>query len=207
MFGRLQLLIRRSRRLVAVASLVGFSAAVCGVPVINPRIGKNGKDISQPFPCMHSQCGCQNAEACWRGCCCHTNAEKLAWAKNNGVTPPDYLHVAAAKEGNVIGKVAASCCDQPAVTSCCSTSGQCDAEGLAEDVATSSHEWQWSIVPAVSARKCQGLAQLWLMLSTVPPGAKPYEVKLETLIAGRVEVFDIACVEGSYPPATPPPKA
>jgi hypothetical protein len=198
---------RQSRRLVSAASLLGFLAAVCGVPVLDGRIGPSGKDVSQPFPCMHSTCGCQNAEACWRGCCCHTTVEKLAWAKENEVTPPEFVQVAAAKERKVPGKAAASCCEKTAVTSCCSTSGQCEAEGLAEDVATSSHEWQWSFVPAVSARKCQGLAQLWLMLSTIPPGAKPFELKLESLVAGHVVIFDIARVDGTFPPATPPPRA
>lgn len=46
------------------------------------------KDVSRPFPCMHCQCGCRDAEQCWARCCCHTLSERVAWARQNGVVPP-----------------------------------------------------------------------------------------------------------------------
>ena len=49
------------------------------------------KDKSIAYPCMDHVCGCMNAEQCWRGCCCFTRDEKLAWAKENGVTPPAFV--------------------------------------------------------------------------------------------------------------------
>lgn len=56
------------------------------------------KDRSQPFPCQHRPCGCRSADQCWKRCCCFTQAQKLAWAKRNGVTPPDFVRVADTDE-------------------------------------------------------------------------------------------------------------
>jgi hypothetical protein len=45
------------------------------------------KDRSRPFPCMDKPCGCATAEQCFKNCCCHTPAERLAWAKAHSVEP------------------------------------------------------------------------------------------------------------------------
>ncbi len=50
-----------------------------------------GKNLSRPFPCMFSRCGCQSAEQCWRGCCCQSLSERLAWARKNNVEPPAFV--------------------------------------------------------------------------------------------------------------------
>ena len=42
------------------------------------------------FPCMDCPCGCNSAEQCWRSCCCHTLAERMDWAREHGVRPPEY---------------------------------------------------------------------------------------------------------------------
>jgi hypothetical protein len=57
------------------------------------------KDLSEPFPCMHSQCGCRNAEQCWKSCCCHTLAERFAWAQQHNVRPPEYAVAEAQMAG------------------------------------------------------------------------------------------------------------
>ena len=84
------------------------------------------KDRSQPFPCMDKPCGCATAEQCFSNCCCHTPAERLAWAKAHHVEPA----VLAALERRVATEVArakpaGSCCaamatKQPA---CCNDRG------------------------------------------------------------------------------------
>ncbi|MCE9527475.1 MAG: hypothetical protein K8R36_15640 [Planctomycetales bacterium] len=76
----------RQQPLVAGFLVICVMAASLGVPVIL----KPQRDLSRPFPCMHHRCGCSSADACWGGCCCMTSAQKLAWAKEHGVTPPDY---------------------------------------------------------------------------------------------------------------------
>jgi hypothetical protein len=73
----------RSRRYVATLSLLHYLALLVGIPLPMPA----AKDSSRPFPCQHHRCGCQNAEQCWKHCCCFTNEQKLAWARANGVTP------------------------------------------------------------------------------------------------------------------------
>ncbi len=49
------------------------------------------KNISIPFPCQFSGCGCKDAVQCWSSCGCHTDAEKIAWAKANSVQPPEWF--------------------------------------------------------------------------------------------------------------------
>lgn len=49
------------------------------------------KNISVPFPCQFSGCGCKDAVQCWSSCGCHTDAEKIAWAKKNSVQPPKWF--------------------------------------------------------------------------------------------------------------------
>ena len=57
------------------------------------------KDKSKPFPCMNSPCGCRDADQCWRHCCCHSLAERLAWVRENHVEPPDEVIAEAKAEG------------------------------------------------------------------------------------------------------------
>ena len=73
------------RQVVLVAVALAVLGATLGFPVVARR------DVvgSVPFPCQHHGCGCVSAEACWNGCCCFTPAERRAWAKQHGVTPPD----------------------------------------------------------------------------------------------------------------------
>lgn len=49
------------------------------------------KDAEVAFPCQNRPCGCENAQQCWGSCCCFSDAEKLAWAQANKVTPPDWF--------------------------------------------------------------------------------------------------------------------
>lgn len=49
------------------------------------------KDAEVAFPCQNRPCGCQNAQQCWGSCCCFSDAQKLAWAQANQVTPPDWF--------------------------------------------------------------------------------------------------------------------
>jgi hypothetical protein len=200
------------RRLIAAAALVGFLATAFGVPLVNPRIGPNGKDISQPFPCMHGTCGCQNAEACWRGCCCHTNAEKLAWANENSVTPPEYVHVAAAKERTLIAKTGSCCVENHEVRDegCCSSTGTCAAdltENTGDSATSARDDWQWSLVPTASARKCQGLAQLWLLIGSTAPTVQSVAAAARPAPAGTVCLADEFSSHTLPLPTTPPPRA
>lgn len=71
--------------LVALCFAVGLSNSYLPLPVVIE------KDLSIPFPCQSMGCGCKDANQCWSSCCCHTDAEKLAWAKQRGIAPPAWF--------------------------------------------------------------------------------------------------------------------
>lgn len=101
-----------ARRLVAWLLLPCLLAIGTSVSIpIPPATLSQEKDLSQPFPCQHSRCGCQDAASCWQKCCCHTDREKLAWAAKNGVTPPAFVVARAKAEGQSKSKARpAACC-------------------------------------------------------------------------------------------------
>ncbi len=81
-------------RAIAVVLLLGLLLGIAGVPVVT--VAK--KDRSRPYPCQNRPCGCASADECWHHCCCLNNRQKLAWARENGVTPPDFVIAAAERE-------------------------------------------------------------------------------------------------------------
>lgn len=111
--------------LAAGLSAVMYLVIATGVPL--PMAATVEKDLSQPFPCMNSPCGCQNAEQCWRSCCCHTPAERLAWAKAHGIAPPACL-IAAAKGAAESESQASSCCAKKA--ECCAQGSRVEGQEL-----------------------------------------------------------------------------
>lgn len=77
-------------RLVAWLALGCHVLVASGLPLplVAPAAGTGGavvgraaKDRSRPFPCMDKPCGCATAEQCFANCCCHSPAERLAWAR------------------------------------------------------------------------------------------------------------------------------
>jgi len=198
---------RRSfRSLVASGLLCALFVGTVGLPVWPRPV----KDRSRPFPCQNSPCGCNDAERCWRACCCHTNAEKLAWARQHGVTPPHYVVEAA----RAVLPANSTCCGTPqdpivapgplpsdvagARPGADSTGGDAlDAENNRIGIA---------IVLVESYRQCRGLAPLWILLFQVVVGA-PETPKLPLPAPGewlptRSERHDSSPGE----PATPPPR-
>jgi hypothetical protein len=136
---------------------------------------------------MASACSCRSAQACWRGCCCHTNREKLAWAEKHGVTPPSYVVAAAAKE-------------KPAARGCC-------ASKKPPQTAEAADSWRLTLIPSIAARKCQGLAELWLILSAAAPIAKPVTCQIELAVATATPLPTDNLLSYDAVPPTPPPRA
>ncbi|MFM9057705.1 MAG: hypothetical protein ACKOSQ_01015 [Planctomycetaceae bacterium] len=77
-------------------ALVCHALVACGLPLPVGAISaagrrsvaaRPGKDRTRPFPCMDKPCGCATAAQCFANCCCHTPAERLAWAKAHRVEP------------------------------------------------------------------------------------------------------------------------
>lgn len=110
------------RRLTAWTMLVLYGLVASGLPLPLPSRPADAnatekladKDRSQPFPCMDKPCGCGTAEQCFTNCCCHTLAERLAWAKARGLEPA--VLAALARRVAVVAVAAA----EPPVGSCCS---------------------------------------------------------------------------------------
>jgi hypothetical protein len=76
--------------------IAAYFVVAAGIPL--PMIREPAKS-RELFPCASSGCGCDSAEKCWRSCCCHTLAERLAWAAKNGVKPPEFALAAARDAG------------------------------------------------------------------------------------------------------------
>lgn len=81
-------------RLVVLATLASVAACTVGMPV--PAVVTKSQSGVR-YPCEHHACGCVDAAACWKQCCCFTDAQKLAWAKREGVDPPAALVAAVAR--------------------------------------------------------------------------------------------------------------
>ncbi|QDV49050.1 hypothetical protein [Gimesia fumaroli] len=160
----------RARRLVSLLVLVSFCASFVPLPVASRSPVE--KDQSAAYPCQNRPCGCQSAEACWKGCCCFTNQEKVAWAEANGVTPPTYVIAAAARESADSVCKAGGCCSKtksakaseliPTASKtkgCCSSSHSQPANVPA--VKATEEESETQFVIGVFVQKCQGQGLFW----------------------------------------------
>jgi hypothetical protein len=171
---RFRHLSRVGARLCALLASIGYVAAATGLhlPIVLT------KDTSKPFPCMHSRCGCEDAEQCWKSCCCHTASERLAWARARRVAPPkDLIRQVTEQTRALHGASVAACCrsktacavaekaTRPAATKLC-TQAACEVTPSATcakcvvKVARSNKTCRSSerndVVSIVDALKCRG---------------------------------------------------
>ncbi|MFM7075065.1 MAG: hypothetical protein ACKO3G_03230 [Planctomycetaceae bacterium] len=206
---------------------VGTVADVPGVVAPGGGIAAGllaAKDRSRPFPCMNSPCGCGSAEQCFESCCCHTPAERLAWARRHGLGAA----VTDALERRVAAAVipAAPDAGRPAGGSCCSSaaaSAPADAEsccdtGLAEATpgpaaAQGSRDEASSAAPTVGVTgvtlramlACQGLLTQWLSVSgSLPPPR--FDGTQRPLPVGVIDVRDVLVPSPAGAPEPPPPE-
>lgn len=200
---------RPGRGTTAALALVGVLAASLGVPLPALVVKKS----SAPYPCQHHACGC-NPDGCWRDCCCMSHQEKLAWARENGVTPPEFVVFAAKREA--AQQLAAAhdheCRHGEATSACCSTSGACcSAETqLSEQEPAHADQREDSSSKATLmflALRCRGVS---VSVSMLPPCLP---VVLGTTTPRHVAVFDVRLRESNLyqspilPVASPPPDA
>ncbi len=114
MLPRLLMSIRISfRQAIALLVVLGMCASIVPLPIAVPVV--SDKDRTTPFPCQDRPCGCASAKQCWKSCCCFNDSQKLAWAKANHVTPPDFVIAAAEKEASGNSQVEKNCCTQHSV--------------------------------------------------------------------------------------------
>jgi len=209
-----------SRRPVALLLAATLTVAATGLPI--PTIKS---DIGQRYPCENSTCGCRTAEQCWKSCCCHTDEEKLAWARRNGVQPPkEFMARMQAKQRAVASlhdpeestppgcshcqaRKAKSCCEAQAATCCetASTRSCCEAkDNLRKETRSSAV----SMIPVsmIQALKCRGAAGSWLAGIVLYPPVSPVVVSFDRTLCGQTIEDEHFCPVVSYLPALPPPR-
>ncbi len=136
-----------ARRMITSVALVAYLLTVVGYPL--PLSAKVERDSSEAFPCQAHACGCRTAAQCWENCCCHTAAERLAWARQHDATLPKGTLANLEKEA--AQQASAERCDQRG--GCCASAGN-------EDDHEHAGGFVW--VNAIQAQKCQGLTTLWV---------------------------------------------
>lgn len=174
-------------RAVGAVLLAAVTINSLGVPL---PAGVN-KRSAERFPCEACPCGCADAESCWRGCCCLTNQQKLAWAERNGVTPPAFVMLAAKREERAkqsvqselpacckarLAKAAAACEGEVdcavAANAQTSEAGECDkCQASRADETRAPHK---RFVTYIALMRCKGIS---ISVSFLPPA-------LPVLIAG-----------------------
>jgi hypothetical protein len=190
-----ELLVSRAQRLIGWLACMTVAVSSIGVPLPAQSVKKSG----DPFPCQGCACGCKDAESCWRDCCCHTNGEKLAWARRHGVKPPAFVIAAATRERTCDERYAAPCCrsnqcddktvasgtrsccsKQPhALAACANESPKSDCPRCESELPAPSSRHRDSddagVVQLVAKLRCSGLT---LSLSLLPPCVVPSHVPI-----------------------------
>lgn len=177
--------------------LAAFGVSAVGLPmpalVLNPT--------GAAYPCAAHGCGCHSAEQCWRRCCCHTPAQRLAWAKQNNVTvPAEWLPAPAVAAATTPASAKRSCCQQRA---CCE---QSPAEKSAPEAKSPASE-QLVWYSAIAARQCQGQGNLWAVVgAALPPPVQISWAHEWPFVAQAATLSQVAAGEPARP-AIPPPRA
>lgn len=192
---------RRMRgRVVGAATLAAVAACAVGVPMPT-SVFKPHSD--QRYPCEHHACGCVDATACWRDCCCMSHGQKLAWAQREGVTPPAFLAALAARE--IIAEKADS---KPKCSHCCEAKPQVERDAACANDAGAVPERPprgLGFVMLHEAMKCRGLT---VSVSLLPPSLPACADRFEPIVVerflpslGRSYLYD----EPALAVASPPP--
>ena len=188
--GRRTLGAKARRRAVVLVLLVGQLFSAIGLPL---PAAAAPKDLSQPFPCMNNPCGCSSAEACWRSCCCTTLAERLAWAREHGIVPPEYVREQVEETGD--------CCDPntPDCPHCKKRHTRHDAEAKPKSV-------RW--VLGVAARRCQGHGPMAFFADTpgLPP-MSPLTIVVRRPVVARIAIRSERRTTIAHQPPSPPPRS
>lgn len=174
------------RIFVVLLILCWYVICASGVPFA-PFVIPVGSTGAERYPCESCGCGCDSAEHCWRSCCCHSLAERLAWAEREGVTPPEYVltvaHCAAGTE--------------------CAAESNC-ARGIRKnrgvrDGATVRY------VSILQSMRCRGQWAQWLSVGAC---VVPQHVFLAVSdeLCGELLLVDAKWSDFDEPPTPPPPE-
>jgi hypothetical protein len=177
-------------KFAGVLSAVALGIATIGVPLDMPF----AKQITEYFPCMSCGCGCSDAETCWRQCCCYNTDQKIAWAKEHGVTVPAFLLAEA--ETSATCSADAELAD---LKPCC-RKRILEARQKAKEQTTTTG------VLAIQMLQCQGMS---LSFTALPPTITPPTVGPELLLLPTDSVVpsnSILYEPPTFAAAVPPPE-
>ncbi len=161
------------------------------------------KDRSRPFPCMNKPCGCASAEQCFTNCCCHSPAERLAWARARGCEASVRAALARAATPEPRLEKAASCC--AAKSACCAQQADCSA-AKAEQPASATAAGRGRSVSLRAMLACSGIVDQWFAASTALPPARVEPPRPHRCLQ-RVIVADARADSLRAVPDVPPPRA
>ncbi len=199
MYVRLRRVAARSaKRLLSISLILAFLVGSAGIPVVS----RVAKDRSQPFPCMDNPCGCSSADECWHHCCCHTNREKVAWAREHGVTPPDFVIAAAEKEEHEESGTRV-CCHHHGCEKCAAKAA---AAAHAEAASGKKTGLRFGLVLVDMARHCRSLPQFWSLFGLALPVRIEAGWSFDEQIVGRVMDALVLETSAELSPPVPPPK-
>ena len=238
MFSRL-----RRFRVTAWLAIAGYALLASGLPLPLGMLTPRGdaladtrlaaKDRSRPFPCMDKPCGCATAEQCFKNCCCHTPAERLAWAKAHSVEPAVLAALEKRLAADAAGaKPAGSCCAAKATKkpACCSGRGVpprnladepdvcADYQSLAAEPAGDDSEPGSPDEPTQSPPRmrtvtlqamlaCGGILTQWLAVGGSLPPLKVEAARPLPPLVDRIVLADDHPGSVLHAPDAPPPRA
>ena len=205
-------------------SLIGYTLVAGGIPLPagvagGPQRAGKGKDCSIPFPCMQSPCGCSTAAQCYASCCCHTPAQRRAWAKARGLGPIVEqllrLRGEAATPQTLAGSDEPTCdTESDGAGSCCSAahSGDSSATPVEADQHPDANESDddsahTTTVTLRAMLACGGIVADWLTVGAGPPPLPVAEVVCLSPANESMTTIDESCISVRPAPDAPPPRA
>jgi len=194
----------RLQRVFCWTLLSVLVAALTGLPFSRPSVPADSDATGQRFPCEDCPCGCSTAEFCWDHCCCHDDRQKLAWAEENGVAPPEFLLDRVAKS-RIVRR--SSVCQ----SSCCgcsadSTDATANSPGdrRADDPGDTAR-LQTHVVLMWKAAECRGIQTLWTVLGSACPPTRFSGSDRAAPIVGRLIIGDESFHADATVPEPPVP--
>ncbi|MEO0530888.1 MAG: hypothetical protein AAF266_10000 [Planctomycetota bacterium] len=218
----------RPRRAIAALLAVYSMVIASGAPlpigwVAASVVPVAGDDVpTERYPCENCPCGCGTAARCWAKCCCHTLPQRLAWARREGVRPPEEVLNRAAGAGydvsdwrpakgskSYVVRLPASVSSAPPepadVPPCC----QARVAKAGETAPAEKPQPTTPAKPGVSlmqALACQGLAEAWFSFGEAPLVAAAEILEIEAVETASLLPASLWC-HFDEAPTPPPPEA
>lgn len=158
--------------------------------------------IAEPFPCQDHACGCASAIDCWTQCCCFTDAERLAWARERGIEPPAevVLFIAESDDTSIEPHCPLCIPDEPPASCCSTPSSTCGSDACEPSTPFRGR--------ALSPLGCKNV-EVWLV-AVPPPAVGSIGLSLILPEPGLIEplpAVDRALSTRALDVPSPPPRA